>query len=182
MGVRIGHLAAAACVLACAACSNGIGSLTAPTTSTPSAITPSVEVSTDHAAQPPYIAATDQVRALARRFVTAALGYDTSSEDARTFLTRLDDLATSGEIDRLRHSGRAHLRWWVLRQRLERATVQITGVSEVPGPVGPRTLRVEAVRTTTSDVSTVRDFIELTLVVVRTPQGWRVDRAEGGGL
>lgn len=181
MGVRIGYLAAAACVLACASCS-GIGALAAQTTSTPSVITPSVEAPASPTSEPPYVDATDQLHLLARRFVAETLGYDAWTEDRRTFLHRLDDLATAGEINRLRDSGRAHLRWWVLRQRLEQATVHITGVSEVPGPGEPRTLRVEAVRTTISTVSTVRELVGLTLAAVRTPQGWRIHRAEGGGL
>ena len=43
-------------------------------------------------------------------------------------------------------------------------------------------LLVQALRVTRSDASTVRDFVDIDLVVVHTPKGCRVDRAVGGGL
>jgi len=82
----------------------------------------------------------------------------------------------------LRRSERARLRWWVLFQRGERTRLQVNGITRRVGSAGPITLRVEATRVTRSSVGVVREFIEVTLGVVRTPLGWRVDRAEGGGL
>jgi len=70
----------------------------------------------------------------------------------------------------------------VLRQRLEQVTVQVTGVSQKPVSGDRVRLEVEAVRVTRSTVSTVRDFVAIGLVMVRTPDGWRVDHAAGGGL
>jgi hypothetical protein len=187
VGTRIAQVAATAiCLLVCAACGSGIGNLA----SRPSPSAPAVATSTDATISPsagaesgaPYVESAEDVRGLATRFVTLVLSYQAHTEEARTFLGRLEGLATAGELDRLRRSERAHLRWWVLRQRGESAAIRVTGVSQQAESVSPIRLHVEAVRVTSSSVGTVRDFLDLTLDVVRTPEGWRVDRAEGGGL
>lgn len=180
MGVRIGQVAAALCVVACSGCGAGVTQVATPTPTTspsPTVVTPVAPTS-----EPPYLAPDEELRELATRFVTLALGYDAWSEERRDFLGRLQDLATKGEVQRLRRSGRAHLRWWVLRQRLEQATVRVTGVSRIPGAGDQVRLEVEAIRVTRSTVSTVQDFVAIALVAIHTPTGWRVDGATGGGL
>jgi hypothetical protein len=70
----------------------------------------------------------------------------------------------------------------VLRQRSEQVTVRVLGVSQALPAADRQTLQVEVLRVTRSTVAMLRDFAAVTLVVVPTPAGWRVDRAEGGGL
>jgi hypothetical protein len=122
--------------------------------------------------------------------VAATLAYDAWLENRHDFLTRVADLATAAELERLRHCERARLHWWALVQRFERATVQVVGISQEQATASPvadsatvtATLQVEVLRVTQSDLATVRDFVAVTLVAVRTPTEWRVDRASGGGL
>lgn len=180
MGVRIGQIAAALCIVACSGCGAGVAPVATPTTTTPPS--PMVVTPVAPTSEPPYLATDEELRVLATRFVTLALGYDAWTEEQRDFLGRLQDLATKGEIQRLRRSGRAHLRWWVLRQRLEQASVHVTGVSRSSDSDDQVRLEVEAIRVTRSTVSTVQDFVEVALVAIHTPAGWRVDRAAGGGL
>lgn len=183
MGTRFSHIAVAISLLACSACGDGLGSLaTSPRTSSPSVAAPSAETPASPDVSPPFVDPSVELDALARRFVTAALSYDAWTEERRTFLTRLDGLTTAGEPARLRRSERAHLRWWVLRQRLEQVTIHVTGVSQQSQSDDQQVVHVEGIRITRSSGSTVRGFVDVTLVVVRTPSGWRVDRAEGGGL
>ena len=180
MGVRIGQFAAALGLLVCAGCGVGTTKFTGPTASAyPSATVHTQDVP---ASEPPYAEPEEQLRAVATRFVTAALSYRAWTEEQDDFLGRIEDVATESELRRLRHSGRANLRWWVLRQRAELATVHVTGVSERPASDGRVHLDVEAVRVTRSTASTVREFVAVTLLLVRTPDGWRVDSAAGGGL
>lgn len=181
MGVRIGRIVAAVCVLACAGCGVGSGSLS-PTEAPPSVDIEVTPASPRPAAPPPYAEADAELTAVSARFTSEALSYDSCARDREDFPGRVAALATAHELRRLRTSGRAHLRWWVLCQRNERANVQITGVSQEGSSSNAQTLHVEALRTTQSDISTVRDFVDFTLVMVRTPEGWRVDGAEGGGL
>lgn len=180
MGVRIGQVAATLCAIACSGCGAGVGQVATPTTTTPPS--PAVVTPVAPASEPPYLEPDEELRVLATRFVTLALGYDAWSEEQRDFLGRLQNLATTGETQRLRRSGRAHLRWWVLRQRLEQAWVHVTGVSRIPGTGDQVRLEVVAVRVTRSTVSTVQDFVEVALVAIHTTSGWRVDGAAGGGL
>ena len=183
MGTRFSHIAVAIGVLACSACGGGLGSFaTSPRTTSPSLAAPSAETPSSPDVSPPFVAPSAPLEAVARRFVTAALSYDAWTEEQRTFLVRLDGLATAAEISRLRHSERARLRWWVLRQRFERVAVHVTGVSQESGSPEPQMVQVEAIRVTRTDVTRVRDFVEVTLTVVPTRAGWRVDDAEGGGL
>lgn len=185
MGVRIRQIVAAACVLTCAGCGSSYASLEArpprhnPVRSAPLASPPPRELAPEPT---PYVDAGQELSDLAGRFVRATLSYDSCAPDRDTFPAQLVALATRGELHRLQASSRAHLRWWVLCQRNERAAVRIDGVSQGPTSGDAKTLHVRALRTTRSDVSTVRDFVEITLVVVRTPEGWRIDDAEGGGL
>jgi hypothetical protein len=180
VGVRIGQFAAALCLLACAGCGIGTGEYAAPRTAgRPS---PTVATSAAPASEPPYAEPDDELRAVATRFVSIALDYDASTEARRDFLSRLKGLATGSELRRLQGSGRAQLRWWVLRQRAEQATVHVTGVSQSTAIDDRVHLEVEAVRVTHSTVAEVRDFVAVTLVVVPPPAGWRVDHAAGGGL
>lgn len=181
MGARIGQVAAALCVGFFAGCTLGLR-VEDPPSVRPSMLRSADGPTSDPAPEVPYVEADVQLDALARRFVTSALAYDAWTEGPRAFLTRLEDLATRAELQRLRRSERAHLRWWVLRQRFEQVTVRVAGVSAETASEERQTLHVEAVRSTRSSAATVRDFVEVTLVVVRTPQGWRVDDAEGGGL
>jgi hypothetical protein len=179
-------MAAAFGLIACAGCGTGIGELASP----PSPTEPATAASPDSAISPspgsepatPYVEAAEDLRDLATRFVTLALGYQAETEEPLTFLGRLEGLATTAELMRLRRSERARLRWWVLRQRGETATVHVTGVSQQADPTGAVTLHVEGIRVTSSGLGSVRDFVDVTLVVVGTSEGWRVDRAEGGGL
>ena len=131
---------------------------------------------------PPYADADRELAAVAARFVREALSYDSCARDRDAFPSRVAFLTTAHELRRLRASGRAHLPWWVLCQRDEQAFVRVDGVSQEASSADTRTVHVEALRTTRSDISTVRDFVDVTLVLVRTPEGWRVDAAEGGGL
>jgi hypothetical protein len=180
MGVRLGPMAVATCVLACAGC--GVGSVSGSPADTPTPVP--VERPSDSpqpATPPPYAETTRELAAVARRFVLEAFSYDSCARDRDGLLRRAASLATTDEVRRLRASGPAHLRWWVLCQRNERASVRIDGVTQEATSSGT-TLHVEALRTTRSDLSTVRDFVEVTLVMVRTLEGWRVNSAEGGGL
>jgi len=180
VGVRTGQFAAALCVLACSACGVGVGQLAAHTT--PAHPAPPIVTSTAPVSESPYAEPSEQLRDLATRFVSIALGYDAWTDARLSFLDQLKTIATNGELRRLQDSERAHLRWWVLRQRLQQVTVQVTGVSQKPVSDDRVRLEVEAVRVTRSTVSTVRDFVAIALVVVRTPDGWRVNQAAGGGL
>lgn len=189
MGARISHLTAARCLLACAlltctAC--GFGTVQAPAPATQSSAGVPTAVVTTEPSQPsvppPYVAPDRELSEFAVRFVRLALSYDACAADRATSLDRVAPLVTPAELVRLHRSERAHLRWWVLCQRNERATVQVNGVSQDTGAGAKRVLHVEAVRTTWSDVSVARDFVDLRLTVGRTPGGWRVDGAGGGGL
>ena len=180
MGVRIAQFAAALGLLACAGCGVSLGNLAASTP--PARPSPTVAISVAPASEAPYVEPANEVRVLATRFVNIALGYDTATEEQRDFLSRLDGIATKDELRRLRHSGRARLRWPVLQQRLEQTRVQVTGVSQSPATDGRIHLEVEAMRVTRSTIAKVRDFVAVTLTVVQAPDGWRVDRAAGGGL
>jgi hypothetical protein len=180
VGARIVQIATAAGLLACAACGPST-SLAVPAASTPSELL-SVVPLTPAESSAPYVEPSAAVREVARGFVLATLAYDASSEGPRDFLTRVEEFATPGEIGRLRRSGRAQLRWWVLRQRSEQVTVRVLGVSQGLPAADRQTVQVEVLRVTRSSVATVRDFVAVTLLVVATPAGWRVDGAEGGGL
>lgn len=180
MGARIVQIATAAGLLACAACGPST-SLAVPAASTPSEL-PSVVPLTPVESSAPYVEPIAALREVARRFVSATLAYDAWTEGPQGFLTRVEELATPGEIGRLRRSGRAQLRWWVLRQRSEQVTVRVLGVSQALQASDRQTVDVEVLRVTRSNIATVRDFVAITLLVVPTPAGWRVDRAEGGGL
>jgi hypothetical protein len=186
VGIWLGRFATVLCVLACGGCALGIGTLgsedsTQPATSMP-VLTSNAPAAAETVAPAPYVDPTDELRGLATRFVVAALSYDAWTEPRAAFLGRLAGLATDVERARLRRSERAHLRWWVLRQRLEHTTVHVLGVSQNANAAAHVELHVELTRTTRSTVSTVREFVAVALVVVHTPQGWRVDRAQGGGL
>lgn len=183
MGTQFSRIAVAIGVLACSACGGALGSIaTSPLTTATSLATPPVDKPASPDVSPPFVDPSAPLDELARRFVTAALGYDAWTEDRRSFLTRLDGLATAGELARLHRSERAHLRWWVLRQRLEQVTIHVTGVSQQPQSDDQQVVRVEGIRTTRSSGSTVREFVDVALLIVRTPSGLRVDRAEGAGL
>lgn len=181
MGVRIGRVATAVCVLACAGCGVGSGSLS-PAEAPPRLHIEVTPASPTPTTPPPYVDADRELAAVAARFVREALSYDSCARDREVFPNPVAPLATADEVRRLRAAGRPHLHWWVLCQRNERASVQVDGVSQEASSADTRTVHVEALRTTRSDISTVRDFVDVTLVMVRTPDGWRVDGAEGGGL
>jgi hypothetical protein len=180
VGARIVQIATAIGLFACSACGS-VGSLAVPAASTPSEF-PSVVTLTPLESWAPYVEPSAALREVARGFVSVTLAYDAKSEGPRDFLNRVEKLATAGEIGRLHRSGRAQLRWWVLRQRSEQVTVRVLGGSQGLPTADRQTLQVEVLRVTRSNVATVRDFVAVTLVVVPTPAGWRVDRADGGGL
>jgi hypothetical protein len=185
VGVRISQIVVAVCVLSCAGCGSSHASPeTRPPRHIPVQVAPLASPPPrEPAPEPtPYVNAGQELADLAGRFVRATLSYDSCAPDRDTFPAQLVALATQGERGRLQSSSRARLRWWVLCQRNERAAVRIDGVSQEPTSGDAKTLHVQALRTTRSDISTVRDFVEITLVVVRTPEGWRIDDAEGGGL
>jgi hypothetical protein len=185
VGVRINQIVAAVCVLTCAGCGTTHASRE---TQHPQHLP--VQVAPLAPPQPPeptpeptpYVNAGPELADLAGRFVRATLSYDSCAADRGVFSDEVVALATGSELRRLRASSRAHLRWWVLCQRNERAAVRIDGVSQEPTSGDARTLHLQALRTTRSDISTMRDFVEITLVVVRTHEGWRIDDADGGGL
>lgn len=129
-----------------------------------------------------YSPASAKLRLLAARFVRAVAEYDTRSETRPDFLSRLDELATPTEQERLSHSPRNHLRWQVLRQRAQHTHLTVTGVSESQGQGADRLLVVESVTTTATTFARVRSFEEYWLSPVLTPAGWRIDRATGPGL
>lgn len=197
MGVRTRRIAVIGCVLACTGCGVVLRSHSQPTAS-PFAVSSSVGVSEASSSPAPYTAPGTDLRTLADRFVVATLAYDSWLEEPGDFLTRAADLATRREVQRLRNSERAQLNWPALVQRFERATVHVVGISQKQVTATPTagtasdfalesatvtaTLQLEVLRVTRSDLGTVRDFVAITLVAVRTPAGWRVDRASGGGL
>src|SRR4051812_44806092 len=151
--LRIGHVATALCVLACAGC--GIGALSASEADGPSRVPVETTTSapTEVTTPPPYVAPDPDVAQVARRFVRQALSYDSCAADREGFPQQVADLATKGELRRLRASARAHLRWWVLCQRKERAEVHIDGVGQEPASGDIQVVRVEALRATRSDIS-----------------------------
>lgn len=181
MGVHIGHVAVAFCVLSTAGCGVLATPTSEPTSGAPVGLTtPSPQPTEPTPA--PYVDAEPELANLASRFVRASLSYDSCAPNRSAFPDQVTAMATAKEVPRLRASGRAHLRWWVLCQRNEQATVRIHGATQGASTDRARTVYVEAVRTTRSDISTARDFVDVTLTMIRRPNGWRVDSARGGGL
>jgi hypothetical protein len=179
--------------------------LATPSSNNPAAIHPSsmapAHVATaipEPAQTAPYADAPAALRELAVRFVGEALGYDATTEARDEFLDRIRPLTAPAELLRLRRSQRAHLDWGILRARGETVAVHVTGTTttttptELASPSAPSSAAasapaspvviVEAVRTTTTDLATVRDFVEITLRLEQHGPGWRVASAHGGGL
>lgn len=199
MGLRlvlIGGLVATAAVIV-AGCGRDAGP-SAPDVSEPSVVTAIPEPPSPPA---PYADAPADVRDLCARFVRDALAYDSTAETRGAFLNRIRPVTAPAELLRLRHSERAHLPWEMLRARGESARIHITGVSTLTGEdatdpqTGPAdaasaaggsasslSVVVEAARTTSTDLAVVREFIEVTLILEESAQGWRVVQAHGGGL
>jgi hypothetical protein len=212
MGLRLvllsGLLAAAAAVAAVVLLAGGLGRVGSPAErATPSSIKPSsiapssMAPATVATAIPeptptaPYADAPAALRALAVRFVGEALGYDATTEARDAFLDRIRPLTAPAELLRLRRSQRAHLDWGILRARGETVAVHVTGTTTTTTSTqqtsasssaalasASQVVIIEAVRTTTTDLATVRDFVEVTLRLEQHGDGWRVASAHGGGL
>lgn len=126
-----------------------------------------------------FDAAPDAVRRLAVEFVQGVCEYDSRLEGARSFLGRLDELATPAELRRLAGSPRARLPWRVLRSRAERSHVTVIGVTTVQAT---QRVVVNATRSTVTTFAEIRDFITVELTIVSGPEGLLVADAEGAGL
>jgi hypothetical protein len=106
---RVGRSAVALVALVCTGFSGGI-KLAGPAPSTPTRqVTAPPPASEGTSAPVPYREPGSELRAIGGRFVTTALGYDSSSEGRRDFLGQMEDLATKRELARVRRSERAHL-------------------------------------------------------------------------
>lgn len=178
----MGHVAIALCLLSGAGCGSLPAPTTEPTSSAPVEEAPANPSQSTEPTPAPYVDAEPGLAKLASGFVRASLSYDSCASDRSALPARVAAMATTDEVRRLRASERAHLRWWVLCQRNEQATVRVHGVTQNASVDAARIVHVEGVRTTRSDVATVRDFIDVTLRVIRTQGGWRVAGARGGGL
>jgi hypothetical protein len=167
--------------LACSAQSTTTQSTT--TQSTPEEhAQPEATLSPTVTEEPVFAPPADDVRAVATRFLTAALEYDATVSGALDFLTALEPLATPTELARLEDSARAHLPWAALRARAERTTVGINGVSQLADAPGNHRVLVWFTLTTYTRFATVRSLEQATLTLVPTQTGWRVDHAAGAGL
>jgi len=163
-----------------------------PSSIAPSPVVPSIPGPTPTA---PYADTPADLHELAVRFVGVALGYDASTEARDAFLDRIRPLTVPAELLRLRRSQRAHLDWEILRARGETVAVHVNGTSTTTSGAtsteptsasasasASQVVIVEAVRTTSTDLATVRDFVEVMLRLERDGDGWRVASAHGGGL
>jgi hypothetical protein len=126
--------------------------------------------------------ATGRVDRVARRFTAQACGYDARREPRRGFLTDLAPIVTPDELERLRASARARLPWRVLRARGEVTRIRVDGVIVLPELQGRLGVVVRATQTTTTTFATVRDFLDVDLVLTHRQLGWRVAAAGGGCL
>lgn len=129
-----------------------------------------------------YPSASDPARALASSFLTITLEYDAAKTDRLDFLEAAVHLATPAEVRRLRNSSRARLPWRVLRVREERTELRIDGITQTASVNSGVRVLVRLTVATHTDFATVHTADQVTLTLVPTPAGWKVDHARGGGL
>lgn len=181
MGVRttVVHILASALL---SACGTGAGSPPpAATDPTPTPPTPA-EHHSPSIESAPYLPAHGDLRRVAQAFAEGITEYDAARESRLAFLSTVGDLATADALDDLRSSPRAHLPWGPMRARRERLRLVVTGISVVPSAAQTKRVIVTATMRIATDSASVLSFLRLTLWLLPTHDGWKVEHAEGPGL
>ena len=176
MDIRAGTFLAATSLLLCSACGPKFTPLLEA-----GAPEPIASVSSTPSASPFSVAPT-AVSAVAAHFVRTVCTYRATASAGTDFLRSATQVATPREAKRLASSQRARLNWRAMRVRRERASLRITGVTQLNMSSVATEVVVEFIRTTHTDFATVREFAHMSLGVVQTGAGPRIASAEGACL
>jgi hypothetical protein len=129
-----------------------------------------------------FAPASRDIQAVAASFLKVTCEYDATTAGRLDFLQAVEHLTTPAELARLKASPRAQLPWRALRDRGERTTLAVNGITQTSSAAATQRVLAWVKITTRTRFATVHSLELVTLTLVPTSTGLKVDHAEGAGL